>query len=322
VGGVHYLEISGKRVPVAETEYAEDPEFGFSSAFLPDWVAEVGDGRPSTIVDLETVRATGSEAITRALLDAPAGGVVIPDATNAADLAVIRDGLLAAEEVRAVQVRCAASFASMYAGLNSNPVVSIPARQGAESVLLVCGSYTSGATDQIRAVIERYDPPVIEVPFSSTVEGWSESAAEIGRELRESVRDARLVVLMTPRRRQDADDRFDAGSQMMTTIAGAVREVVDHLTAVVAKGGITSAEVATRGLGARRAHVVGQVDNGIPLWTVKMPDEQRMPLVVVPGNMGDRDAINRILGRISTWAGVTKPEDAIPGQARQTAGET
>ena len=37
---VHYLVVDGKPVPVHETEFARDSVFGFSTAFLPDYVEE------------------------------------------------------------------------------------------------------------------------------------------------------------------------------------------------------------------------------------------------------------------------------------------
>jgi uncharacterized protein YgbK (DUF1537 family) len=40
VDSVHYIESEGRRVRVDETEFSRDSVFGFSTSFLPDYVAE------------------------------------------------------------------------------------------------------------------------------------------------------------------------------------------------------------------------------------------------------------------------------------------
>lgn len=61
---------------------------------------------------------------------------------------------------------------------------------------------------------------------------------------------------------------------------------------VVAKGGITSSDVATKGLMIRRAMVLGQILPGIPVWRAgpesKFPG---MPYVIFPGNVGGETAL-------------------------------
>ena len=57
---------------------------------------------------------------------------------------------------------------------------------------------------------------------------------------------------------------------------------------LIAKGGITSSDIATRALGVRRAIVLGQVAPGVPVW--RLGPESRfpsLPYVIFPGNVGD-----------------------------------
>ena len=65
---------------------------------------------------------------------------------------------------------------------------------------------------------------------------------------------------------------------------------------VVGKGGITSSDIGTRGLGARRAIVLGQVRPGVPVW--RLGPESRfpaMPYVVFPGNVGEAETLAEIV---------------------------
>jgi len=65
---------------------------------------------------------------------------------------------------------------------------------------------------------------------------------------------------------------------------------------IIAKGGITSSDIATRALGVRRAVAPGQVLPGVPVW--RLGPESRYPglaYVVFPGNVGGPDALTRVV---------------------------
>ncbi len=58
--------------------------------------------------------------------------------------------------------------------------------------------------------------------------------------------------------------------------------------------GITSHEVAQRGLGAARARVLGQLFAGVPVWRLQTGPESRfegVPYIVFPGNMGGPESL-------------------------------
>jgi uncharacterized protein YgbK (DUF1537 family) len=80
----------------------------------------------------------------------------------------------------------------------------------------------------------------------------------------------------------------------MDALVATVTSVADLADLVIAKGGITSAEVATRGLGARTATVLGQVEPGISLWQL----DTGMPYLVVPGNIGSTDTLTSLVNRL------------------------
>jgi uncharacterized protein YgbK (DUF1537 family) len=69
---------------------------------------------------------------------------------------------------------------------------------------------------------------------------------------------------------------------------------------LVAKGGITSSDVATQGLGIRRATVLGQVLPGVPVWIPGR--ESRFPglsYIVFPGNVGGADSLLELINSLS-----------------------
>jgi uncharacterized protein YgbK (DUF1537 family) len=65
---------------------------------------------------------------------------------------------------------------------------------------------------------------------------------------------------------------------------------------VIAKGGITSSDVATEGLSILRAEVLGQAIPGIPVW--RAGSGSRWPgqvYVVFPGNVGGPEALGEMV---------------------------
>jgi uncharacterized protein YgbK (DUF1537 family) len=81
-------------------------------------------------------------------------------------------------------------------------------------------------------------------------------------------------------------------SRVSKAVVQLVRGLSSPLGYVVAKGGITSSDVAVKGLGVKRAMVMGQILPGVPVW--ELGSETRfpgIPYVVFPGNVGDEDAL-------------------------------
>ena len=70
---------------------------------------------------------------------------------------------------------------------------------------------------------------------------------------------------------------------------------------MIAKGGITSHEVAVDALGLRRAEVMGQLGRGIisllrPI--AGRPEAIGMPFVVFAGNVGDASSLADVVDRL------------------------
>ena len=63
----------------------------------------------------------------------------------------------------------------------------------------------------------------------------------------------------------------------------------------MAKGGITSSDVATKALKVKKAIVLGQVKPGIPVWRCgnesKFPS---IPFIIFPGNVGENNTLTQI----------------------------
>ena len=93
-------------------------------------------------------------------------------------------------------------------------------------------------------------------------------------------------------------ERFDLNTgnkedelRLSIKISDAVTRIISDLSVrpnfIIAKGGITSSDIGTKGLKVKRALVLGQILHGIPVWLTgeesKFPG---MPYVIFPGNVG------------------------------------
>jgi len=89
----------------------------------------------------------------------------------------------------------------------------------------------------------------------------------------------------------------------------------------VAKGGITSNDVAVHSLGIERAQVLGCIRPGVPVW--RCGPESRAPglaYVVFPGNVGAKEDLARVAALMSGRADPTLPAAHAPTPASAAVG--
>jgi uncharacterized protein YgbK (DUF1537 family) len=158
--------------------------------------------------------------------------------------------------------------------------------------LVVVGSHVGQTSRQVAALQARGGVTEVELDVPALLDGTDVAGAAAGRvaaALAESD-----VVLYTSRTLVRGRDRDDSLAIARTVSAALSQVVHDSLAAqpawVVAKGGITSHDVAVRGLGIRRAEVAGQLFPGvISVFQPLDADEAAVgkPFVVFAGNVGD-----------------------------------
>lgn len=302
-GNIHWARAAGELVPVGQTEFARDATFGYASSDLRDFVSEKSGGEIAAgdvaSIGIDDIRLGGPERVAEILTGVDNGQFVVVNATDYADLEVVVLGLLDAEAAgRRFAYRTGPSFVRALAGMEpSEPLTRFePAgRHG----LVVVGSHVGLTNQQVERV--RADPGVVEIALdvNAVVDPARRDAeiAAVGERVRAQLADSD-VMLITSR---DLRTGTDAGSSLdiARRVSAAVVDVV-HVALrarpgwVIAKGGITSHDVAVKGLGIRRAEVLGQLLPG--LVSVWRPVEAAaeaigVPYVVFAGNVGDETTL-------------------------------
>ena len=101
-------------------------------------------------------------------------------------------------------------------------------------------------------------------------------------------------------RGSDAAASLEIGRLVSSALVKIVRSINAAPSWVVAKGGITSSDIATQGLDVFRAEVLGQILPGVPVWRTSI--ESRWPnlvYVVFPGNVGGPQALAEVVNMLS-----------------------
>lgn len=293
--GVHYVRTGDQDLPAHETEYAEDPVFPFASGVLTEFVAEKST-RSALPIPLDVVRGD-AVAFASLLVDAGPRTVAVPDAVTSDDIRLVADAIRTARSKgRAVIVRAAAPLAAVLAEVESDGLLNTPLLDAPARTLLACGSHTGGASAQLERVAAQWGSPVVldtEAALSDPDAAGHAASSAAGAATLD-----RPIVVTTSRERSSSHNTLDHGERVMRALTTAVRDLLPTVDVVIAKGGITSAEVARVGIGATSAVVVGQVLPGVSVWRMNAIDGREILYVVVPGNVGDPGTLVDVLAAV------------------------
>lgn len=301
IDGLHLVRIGDETLPAHETEYADDPVFPFTSGFLPDYVREQS-GRDALRFGLDGLRSGGA-SFRAALREATPGTVLLPDAETGEDVRLIAAAITAAWSDGAdVVVRSASPLAAAIAGVESDGLLETPLLSTPVDTLLVCGSHTDGATRQLAPVGAAFGAAVL-VSTEDALSDADGTGLRVADAARERLSQAGFAAISSERVRDAAHNTLEHGERVMVALTTATAALRTSVEVVVSKGGITSAEVARLGLGARRARVLGQVLPGVSVWSLVTPEGEEKLYVVVPGNVGDPSTLMDVLAALGRFSG-------------------
>lgn len=323
IDGTHWVGVEGGYLPVGASEFSRDATFGYASSFLPAWVEERTRGRIRATavrtVTLTDLRIGGAERVAEALDEVSSGTVVAADVAGDEDLVILALGIaLVREGGRRILHRSGPSLLAPLVGQRRpEPLLAadLAGRMACRSVagpvgggITVVGSHTSVSTAQLEQLLEAHPVTHVELDVDAVLADTDAEVTRVARALA-SYRNDGDVVISTSRARREADSAA-ASLALSRRVSDALVQVVARTVAesqpsyVVAKGGITSSDVATRALGVRRATVIGQmIRGGLPVW--QLPDDSRcpgLPYVIFPGNVGDRDTLATTVGTLRSAA--------------------
>ncbi|KAJ5359246.1 uncharacterized protein N7496_011659 [Penicillium cataractarum] len=312
IDDVHYVAEGDSLVPAGATPFAQDATFGYKSSNLRDYIHEKAPGRFTAdqlhSVTIEEIRRGGPQVVCEKLLTTPVGGVVIVNAAAESDMHVFVAGLLLAESKgKHFLYRTGAAFVSTRLGIRSKAPISAtelqlpsPRQTGG---LIVAGSYVPKTTAQLKVLTDRLGAAgklaIIEMKVEDLIaspETASQTVKQVVRETEAYLQAGQDTLVMTSRKLITGADELSSlkiGSVVAEALVSVLQQIEVRPRYIIAKGGITSSDAATKGLNVKRATIVGQAAPGVPLWRCDEPTSRHrgVPFVVFPGNVGGENTL-------------------------------
>lgn len=318
VHGMHYAgsEKTGF-VPVGKTEFAKDASFGYKSSSLPEWVAEKTRGdipaEQVIVLELADLRTNLTKVVSQ-LKSAENCRVLAADIVTEEDLRQLALALIEAERAgKRFVYRVGPPFVRARIGQDEHPPLSQAeiarartASHLAAGGLIVVGSHVDLTTRQLNHLTSVQDLPVFEIEVAKVIDTASREAhlQTLAQQVSAALEHGNAV-LRTSRQLvtgKDEDDSLAISRQVSTAVVEVTKRVLQANPPqfVVAKGGITSSDTASKGLSIRRAKVIGPMLPGIvSLWTALEGPARGIPYIVFAGNVGDETSLATVVQKLS-----------------------
>lgn len=314
---VHYVQDGQNLIPAGETEFAKDSVFAFEKSDLKYYIEEKTKGEyihdSVSSISIDSIRGMETDKIYNQLLKIENFGKVIVNCLCYDDLKVFTIALLKAEKAgKRFIFRSAASFVKVYGFIDDKKLLGkedfgiLPGAPG--KILVLVGSHVKKTTDQLEKLLECPDILPVELCVDRIIANEESREKEIGDKLgiiNDALRNGKNPALYTSRKllkvsSGNKEDNLLISRTVSDSLSKIVRLVSVRPDCVISKGGITSSDIAVKGLGIVKANVLGQVLPGIPV--IKSGAESKwpgMPYVIFPGNVGDENSLAVIYNELT-----------------------
>ena len=315
--GTHYLVSDDKLIPCHETEFAKDSVFGYTTAYLPDYVAEkTRGGIPADQVEHFRLAEVQGDCTDR-LMSLKDNVCCVVDCEKQSDLdhfaKQLKDVVAASDPPKKFLFRSGASILTSLAMLPTQP---IPAPDMGQYVkdgrpgAIVVGSHVKKTTLQLEELLKEDTIEGLEVAVERIRLGGRDKQTIMLAEIVARIEELHLAgttpVIYTSRTElKDFDtheERLQFGEEVSNFLMDVVRSLPPTLGFLISKGGITSNDVLSKGLELKTSRVLGQILPGCSV--VKCPSDHPrypdMPVVIFPGNVGNEFGLATTFRRLSS----------------------
>ena len=274
IDGVHYMKDADKLIPVSETEFAHDNVFAYHTSVLHDYIIEKG----ASPEDYQIVNAATYEELYAFCKSFDEATASFPGA---------------------VVIRSSSSLPKAMSGISDKPLLdrSILSEGNHAVGCFVVGSHVKKTTRQLEHLLYEQGVCGIELPVTAILEQGEQLKSDTLKTLSMVAEQGLTPVIYTSRtelRVDDADRRQIMGQQISDFLVDLVRCLPYTPSYLVAKGGITSNDILTKGLSVKSARVLGQIIPNVPCI---MTDH--FPYIIFPGNVGSEESLREVYGKLS-----------------------
>lgn len=312
IGNVHYVQEGDYLTPAGQTEFAKDKTFGYASSNLGDYIEEKTKGaykaQDVTYISLESIRSFDIDGIVAQLKKVSNFGKVVVNAVDYVDVKVFSIALIKAMAAgKNFMFRTAAAFTKVIGGISDKPLLvkkDLVAKGSTTGGLLIIGSHVKKTTEQFEELKTLDFVNFIEFNHLLVLESTAVLEAEINRIVKEAeahIKKGETVAVYTGRKRfelgvDNKEEELKVAVKISDSVTSIVQRIQTKPSFIIAKGGITSSDVGTKGLAVKKATVAGQVAPGVPVWLTgnesKFPG---LPYIIFPGNVGTTTTLKEVV---------------------------
>ena len=270
IDGVHYMKDGDKLIPVSETEFARDNVFAYHTSVLRDYIKEKG-ANPDDYIIVNAQSYAELNAFAQTVLnDFPAEQHLV--------------------------IRSSSSLPKAISGISDQPLLDRSMLKHEGVGCFVVGSHVKKTTAQLECLLQEPGTCVIEVDVQRILDDSDALMLETIDTIRQVVENHLTPVIYTSRqeiRLADANQRQHLGQQVSDFLVDIVHRLPFTPSYLVGKGGITSHDILTKGLGIQSARVLGQIISSVPC--VMTSD---FPYIIFPGNVGNEGSLAEVFRKL------------------------
>ena len=193
------------------------------------------------------------------------------------------------------------------ANLGPQPVPAADMRQtvrAGRAGAVIVGSHVRKTTQQLEQLLKQPGVVAMEVDVDRIDREGPALLSEMLATARNAHAGGATPVIYTSRTEKtfaDQKTRLDFGTRVSAFLMQVVRGLPPSLGFLISKGGITSNDVLSSGLGLTTARVLGQILPGCSVVRCPQghPRYPEMPVVIFPGNVGDENGLVTVYRRLS-----------------------
>ena len=270
IDGVHYMKDGDKLIPVSETEFARDNVFAYHTSVLRDYIKEKGANPDDYIIVNAQSYAELNAFAQTVLSDFPAEQHLV--------------------------IRSSSSLPKAISGISDQPLLDRSMLKHEGVGCFVVGSHVKKTTAQLECLLQEPGTCAIEVDVQRILDDSDALMLETIDTIRQVVENHLTPVVYTSRqeiRLADANQRQHLGQQVSDFLVDIVHRLPFTPSYLVGKGGITSHDILTKGLGIQSARVLGQIISSVPC--VMTSD---FPYIIFPGNVGNEGSLAEVFRKL------------------------
>ncbi len=316
INGSHFVD----KTPINKTIFARDKIFGYETSNVKDLLFQKSKSQINIehiqnllLSDIKILNDDENNIVFKKLKNLNKNKHVIVDVENYSQLNKFALVIKKLTKQKKFLFRTAASFISSISEKKSVSQSEIffsnlRIRNKEKSFLpglIIVGSFVELSTIQLQNLLEISNCNPIELDVFEFFKITSSENYHKQRnlfknkflkEIRFSFEKGKTPVLFTSRKFMSLDytEQFNFYNSLSCFIAELVADLKYEIGYLISKGGITTNMILSNGLNADYVYLEGQILTGISVVTHNLKNDEKLPIVTHPGNIGTKDSLVNI----------------------------